>query len=592
MRHFNQSLFLVFILLSVYSSTARSSNLEYRLTPDLPAQVQQNITVHLGTLPTTERQREAFVYAAKADTVSALQALGYYRAKVNLTIDKSSNPALWQLTINVALHQVTQLKQVNIVIKGDAQQDPAFNKLLENSPLKTGKPLNQGAYETFKADLLSLGQTRGYLDGHLLKSTIGIHPSYREADITIEYQSGHRFQFGQVNFNEQFVKKSVLNELIPFQQGDYYNTDTLINFQHQIQLTNYFSQIMVVPDKTKASQYIIPINVSLKNKQKHHFDIGVGFATDTKFRLSASWRTPLVNRFGHSQETQIKYSKTNPTGKFIYTIPLTHPLDDLLQFQVMRENAQYAQQNSRFFSVKIGRVRNEHGWVRQHYIRFLQEKWSISSTLDNSFNYQAKYYIPGFTWALSKHSGSIIDPTGGVSQWYNIEGASSSMGSALSFFRVNARWKYITMLGVKQRFVAKAELGALFSDHADDTNVTPSLRFYAGGDQSIRGFAYQSIGGERQFTSTNGNIEQVVIGGTRLVTLSFEYQYYLRDKVRLALFTDMGDATFAGRFKLKHSIGTGIHYISPVGAIRFNFGYGFGDVQGGWRLHFSVGAEL
>ncbi len=162
----------------------------------------------------------------------------------------------------------------------------------------------------------------------------------------------------------------------------------------------------------------------------------------------------------------------------------------------------------------------------------------------------------------------------------------------MSFLRVNARWTYINLFAPKHRFVAKAEVGALYSKTADESNLAPSLRFYAGGDQSIRGFSYQSIGSAVPYVTSEGVSEIATVGGTRLATTSVEYQYYFQEKWRLALFADAGDAAAEGKFKTHYSLGTGIHYLSPVGAIRFNFAYNLSEDDPSWRIHFTLGAEL
>ena len=140
------------------------------------------------------------------------------------------------------------------------------------------------------------------------------------------------------------------------------------------------------------------------------------------------------------------------------------------------------------------------------------------------------------------------------------------------------------------RLVTRAELGAIYIDR--DAQLAPSLRFFAGGDQSIRGFAYQSIGSTIPVSSDPGETKSIVVGGTRLMVASIEYQYYLNNKWRLALFSDGGSVARKGEFDPVYSLGSGIHYMSPVGAIKFDFAYGIDDDEKDWRVHINIGAEL
>ena len=116
--------------------------------------------------------------------------------------------------------------------------------------------------------------------------------------------------------------------------------------------------------------------------------------------------------------------------------------------------------------------------------------------------------------------------------------------------------------------------------------------FFAGGNQSIRGFAYQSIGNEIDVQKSNGKNKTLVVGGDRLVVASLEYQYYFNENWRGALFVDGGDAFDSGEFELNYGAGFGIHYMTPVGAVRVELANSLSDDNPDWRLHFTVGAEF
>jgi translocation and assembly module TamA len=237
----------------------------------------------------------------------------------------------------------------------------------------------------------------------------------------------------------------------------------------------------------------------------------------------------------------------------------------------------------------------KNNWNRQVYARLHQEAWQYdlddeSPNIIWSEKDNVQYLIPGITWSKTTRSGSALDPSTGFRQTYNIEGAHLSAGSDNSFFRIHGRWNYITTLKPKHRFVARAELGAIFID--EDAQLAPSLRFYAGGDQSIRGFAYQSIGSTIDSSSDPTLAVPVTVGGTRLALASLEYQYYVNRQWRLAIFSDGGSVTNKDELNPVYSIGSGIHYLSPVGAVKLDFAYGVADDNEEWRIHLNLGAEL
>lgn len=592
-----------FFLLAL-SLSAMASNLKVTIESELPNGVKQNITSYLGIPPETDLERSAFIYSAKENTSNALQSLGYYQANISVVVEKSP----WQLILSITLNEPTLIDHIDVNISGEAKKDPAFIALMNNHTIEQGGKLHHGKYEALKSDLLSLALQRGYFNGELISSNITIKEGYRYADINLHYNSGPRYRFGEITFDSFDLEPALLSSLIPFKNNEFYSTSYFHQLQQNLQSTQYFSNVLVLPsekiqDKV-TGKYKVPINVSLTPAKSHLFDLGVGYATDTQVRLSAGWRTPLINKYGHYQETKIEYSSLNPTGKFIYSIPLSHPTEDVLQLKLTVQNDDYADFTTKFYSAQVGKVVSKNNWNRNVYLRFHKESWQYDFDETTPNIYWAEedsvhYTIPGVTWSRTIREGSALDPSAGFRQTYNIEGAHLNAGSDNSFFRVNGRWNYITTLKANHRLVTRAEYGAIYIDR--DAQLAPSLRFYAGGDQSIRGFAYQSIGFTIPSSSDPDTAVPIVVGGTRLLVASIEYQYYLNKKWRLALFSDGGSVANKGEFDPVYSFGSGIHYISPVGAVKLDIAYGIdrrdngiddNDDDKNWRLHFSLGAEF
>ncbi|GHF02366.1 autotransporter assembly complex protein TamA [Thalassotalea profundi] len=579
--------FLLLIILLLISPFATSSVLSVNILDDLPDEIAQNINAYLGELPENETERAAFVFSAKKQTQNALKALGYYRAVVTTRVDKPLDNEAWTLSVQVILNQPTEINKVEVNIKGDALTDKVFLAKISNAPIKSGDTLHHGIYEQFKSDLVSLGLERGYFDSKFLQSNIAINKNLATADILIHFDSGPRYQFGEVKFSEFDMNADVLAPLVPFKNGDFYQQSLLQNLQNELDKTQYFSNVIVRPDTDNTTDNILPVDIYLEKAKQHQFNLGLGYATDTKERFSFGWKTPLVNRYGHRQELRLSYSKINPTGYFIYSIPLSHPNDDVLQLQTELEQNDYGGLTSGFLSFQVGRVYLENDILRQPYLRHLTEEWHTDGVYDD-----ASYFIPGFSWSDVDRKGSLLDPSSGFRQYYNLEGSYEEVLSETSFLRFNARWKYITSLSPKHRIVARAELGYVLVDEDFEEDLSPSLRFYAGGDQSIRGFAYQSIGPKLALSQGDDSGDEIVIGGTNLVVASLEYQYYFSNTWRGALFVDAGSVNNTDKLDLVYSVGPGLHYISPIGPIRFALGYSLSEENPSWRIHFSIGADL
>lgn len=564
-----------------------ANNLTLSIPENLPDEVTKNIKAYLGELPNNELSRISFVYSAKNNIIKAIQALGYYRADVDVKVNQKDT-APWELDIKIKLNEITLVNSIKVEITGDAKTDVMFKALTEKLPIKSKSPLNHGKYQEIKSDILSLGLDRGYFDGNLAVAKIAITPE-NVADIYIRYESGTRYKFGKIDFINNKAENAFIKNLIPFAEGDDYQLSKLQQFQNNLEKTQYFNNILIFPEKDDAAatkDKHIPIQVTLERAKKHNFDVGLGYATDTDFRISTSWKTPLLNQYGHRQETQIKYSKVNPTGRFIYSIPMNDSLNDTVQFKFLLENNEYGDIESNFWSSRVSKINTSDDSNSEFYLRFLHEEWDILALADI-----ADYFLLGYTWANTEREGSLIDPSDGFSQYYNIEATHTSISSETSFVKLHAHWRYIKTLKPKHRLVTRAEIGYSLLDDSNVEELSPSLRFFAGGDQSIRGFAYQSIGPTRFQTNEDGSVTEVVVGGNRLVVASIEYQYYFTPTIRGAIFADMGSSFDTG-FQKSYSVGPGIHYISPIGAIKLDLGYSLSEEDPSWRIHLNLGAEL
>jgi translocation and assembly module TamA len=558
--------------------------LTYRIV-GLKNSLLHNARAWLGTAPTSGVERLNFLVTAEQRVQDSLQALGYYDADIRLEVNRSE--PVWSVKISVDPGEPVLIRNTSIELLGAAMEDPEFGKLLAKSPFKQGDVFNHGEYEQFKDELLALGQQRGYFDARFAESRVEVNVDARTADIFLHYDSGERFRFGPLLSTETKLDHRMIAELQTFSEGDYFEQAKLQMFQARLQRTRYFSGVLLRPVFDQAEDYRVPVALTLHPARRHVFDVGLGYSTDTQERVSFNWRTPLLNRYGHSQETRIAYSSVNPGGQFIYSIPLSHPLDDVLHLSARLEDNKYGDIDSQQREAGVRREVRRTNWIYSWSGRGLEESWELKN-----FKFENSYLLPGFAISRSDRVGSIVDPSGGFSQLYQVEGASSDLGSDIDLLRVTANFSYILSPAVAHRIVSRAALGAVFIDDSDRDQLAPSLNFFAGGSQSIRGYGYQSIGNELDVTREDGTRQTLVVGGDRLVTASLEYQYYFTDAWRGALFVDAGDAFDEGEFDLNVGPGFGIHYLSPVGAVRLEFANSVTDKDPSWRLHLNIGAEF
>lgn len=559
--------------------------LEYRIEGGDAAQ-RANIQAWLGPSPQTEAARSNRVAVARERVMQSLQALGYYRPDIDLTLDRDRQP--WRLSVEVEPGEPVRVRGLDLRITGEAASDPAFKALRESLPLAPGDVLHHGRYETLKNSLLTLGQRRGYFDARLERSRVTVEAGDGSADIELFYTSGVRYAFGDVQLSSPaLISEERVAALQPFSRGDPFRLEELQTFQSRLQRTGYFSGVTLRPVVDAREGGEVPLDLELFPAPRHSFDVGLGYSTDTEERVSLVWRTPRVNRFGHSQETRLEYSSVNPSGQITWNIPLSHPLDDVLQLRARVEENEFGDLDSRQQELGLRREQRMGDWVRSISLRFLNERWDADTVRGNE-----DYLLPGISLSHKWREGPLTNPERGFSQLYSLEGASEAVGGSLDLLRLHARWVHVTSLGDRHRLVTRGEAGAVYLDEEDRDRLAPSLGFFAGGSHSLRGFDYQSIGNPVTLIARDGEPREFVLGGDRLLLGSLEYQYRVLPQWRLAIFADAGDAFNEGEFEANYALGAGLHYLTPVGPVKLEIARSLSEDPPGWRLHINIGAEF
>ena len=181
-----------------------------------------------------------------------------------------------------------------------------------------------------------------------------------------------------------------------------------------------------------------------------------------------------------------------------------------------------------------------------------------------------------------KRTDDPMFTTRGLSVLYGLRLSAESLLSDTSLVQVRAEAKWIRPASKDSRVILRAQLGAMAVDDFDA--LPPELRFFAGGDRSVRGFDYQQIG---EVNETGG-----VIGGKYLTVVSGEYEHYFLEKWGAAVFVDAGDA-YNSQFDANVGAGLGVRWRSPVGLIRVDVAVPVvTELEDKIRFHITVGPDL
>ncbi len=537
--------------------------------------LEDNVNAYLSSIPEDDYSTSLRFQARLEQSITeALNALGYYHAKISYTITKDND----ELIVNVQPGEPVKIKVMDVVISGEANQDEEFTKLLNQSPLKVGRILNQGEYDSLKSSIRNLALQRGYFNGDFELSKLEVIPELNEANVRLHYNSGIRYYFGSVEITGSQIWEERVESLRPFKEGEPYLVSEVGQYNQNLSNTDWFSSVFVEPDLTKLDDgRDLPIKVSLAPAAKNQIETGIGYSTDTGVRGTLKWKKPWVSARGHSFDTALSLSKPEQTVTAGYKIPLDDVLHEYYQLQFGLKRLDNRDTDSLESNLAVERHWiTDGGWHKTLYVRHLYENFSQGLQEDG-----VQFVLPGASFSRTRTRGGNM-PMWGDKQSVTIEYGDPAVLSNTRVLRLLGRTSWIRGIGENHRGLLRLEGGANITDELE--KLSPSLRFFAGGDNNIRGYGYESISPVDE--------SGALTGAKYIATSTLEYQYRVYGNWWLAAFYDYGDA-FNKNPDWKAGAGVGIRWASPVGPVSFDFAWGLDAVpKNDFRIHFSLGPEL
>ncbi|WP_040551469.1 autotransporter assembly complex protein TamA [Rheinheimera nanhaiensis] len=560
-------------LLAVSAQAWAQSALTLNIT-GIKGELKDNVAIYLQKFTEDEVSAGTRLHAALTqEAEKALQALGYYQSEIEVH-PKPDNPLA--LTLHIKAGKPVLIDTVDIQLSGDAANDADFAALLQQQAPKRGAILHHGQYEGLKSALRNLALRKGYFDARFSLNRLEVAPELNQAFVRLHFDSGVRYRFGEVTFSGQQIDSARLQSLLPFAAGDAYLASQLGELNQALATTGWFSSILVEGNTEQISDFHLPVEVSLAPERRNIIETGIGYSTDVGARLKLNWLKPWLNSAGHSLRTDLALSEIEQSIEAAYKLPLQHSATDYYQLQLgvrNRDTEDTASRESNLVLERYWLLGNQ--WYRTASLRWLYEDFVQADQRDN-----ISLIMPGISYNRSRQAGGAM-PHSADRLALRVEVSDEAWGSGASFVRLRGRAGWIGSAGDNHRFVTRLDAGAILMEAL--RKLPPSLRFFAGGDNSIRGFGYETI------SPTNEQGE--LIGGRYLLTGSAEYQYRLRGNWWLAAFTDYGSA-WDDNPDWQQGVGVGVRWASPVGPIRLDFAFGLDQPGSGFQLHFALGPEL
>ncbi|MFP1682682.1 autotransporter assembly complex protein TamA [Alloalcanivorax sp. C16-1] len=567
--------------LALTSPSRADEQPELTLEGELPEGVAANVRtlVDLSRYPCRPGpgQQTLIRRQVRDDARSALQALGFYQPVLTPRWTNADDDHCFRLALTVDPGPPTLLTGPDIRIQGEAASDPAFQRAVDDSGLREGQRLRHDRYEALKRTLQQLLINRGYAEGALTEHRLEVDRDRHRARVVLYLDSGPRYHFGSVTLaGDTRLKDRLVRAYLGFAAGEPFSNERLLSAQQAYLGTGYFSAVRVERGEPDQADRTIDITLHFTPRNKWALLAGVGVSTDTGPRVRLGIENRRVNAAGHKARAETELSGVRQGVGAGYTIPLSDPLNEKLELRTSYVNERTDTTDSEIFSVGADYiVKLDSGWVATPSIEYLRETYEVADQVD-----QAELVIPGFQLSRVK-SDDPVYPRFGWRLGGKVRGAHKALSSSATFVQYDL-WGKLILPVFKGRFITRGEFG--FTDVSDVTELPASLRFFAGGDASVRGFAYESLGPK--------NDDGDVIGGRHLLVGSVEYDYPITHNWSVAVFGDAGNAfNDFDDYEIERSAGFGVRWRSPLGPIRVDLARGVEENRD-WRLHLSMGPDL
>ena len=515
---------------------------------------------------------------AESEILAALEVMGYYNAAVEKSFVRGE--ACWQATFNVSPGEPVRLRQVRVEVDTGEAIDTVLEQAARDCALRPGDALLHSAYEDCKRRLSRRAEDRGYFSASFAERQIDVYPEEYAADISLRLVTGPRYVFGATTFDQSVLNPGLVTRFVELEPGQPYDAERVRKLQRDLATSRYFDQVNIDRQPRGEPYYDVPLSIRLTPGKIRQYSAGIGYATDLGPKLRFGVLNRRRNQDGHQTEFEADLSPVLSQVAATYRIPLDRPRADWFTIDTGYKVEDTEDIRSNLFSLGGQRIRKRsNDWVDTLFLDLRLEDFAAGfegggySTL----------LTPGFSYSYSSEDYPRR-PTAGHRSLLTTRGAVENVVSDTSFLQFYGSTKRVFGLWSGGRVLIRGEYGTTI---VDQLNTLPtSLRFYAGGDVSVRGYDYKSLGP----LDPQGS----VVGGKHLLTGSIEFDQLVAADWSVAAFVDTGNAfDDYNDIGLNTGVGAGFRWYSPLGPIRFDVAVPLAkDAPDSFRIHITLGPDL
>jgi len=511
---------------------------------------------------------------ALAEATQAAAALGYFSARVSYTLDRDSTP--WRIVLHVEPGARTEVLATEISFSGPATSDPEAAALIARVRnewlLRPGMAFTQPAWEEAKRDAARKLSSWRYAAARVVASRADVDPETLSARLSLTLDSGPPFHLGAVSVrgNKRYSDRLIENSN-PTKPGATYDRAALALYVQRLMQTGYFASARadIEPDASQADA--APLRVTVIEGSSQQIETGISFNTDAGLRLELNYRDVDVlnsswrwrNQFRFDNETQL------------VRVDLDTPTQSGGTWRNHYISAKHSTvQNDDLSTVSVGLAHNWPGAAGSPSALLASATYEEERLPNSSPDYYYAAFF-GFRYGF-RQTDDLILPRRGFFGNLTAGGAPAGLASQ-PFGRFTGAATLLFALGRNDDLLLRGEGGIVVAPTR--SGIPSQFLFRTGGDQTVRGYAFESLGVKR---------DTAVVGGRYLLIGSAEVTHWFSPTWGVAAFVDAGNAwDSAERYDPALGSGLGARFRTPIGPVRVDVAYG--EEVKAVRLHFSVG---
>ena len=558
------------------------------------------LSQHPRELPLTDAGLAFLLRRAPDQAGRALEPFGYYGASVEVDTRREGDTVVALLRVDVG--EPVRVTERQLLIDGPGGDDSVLQRLLQRFAPARDEVFEHAVYEASKGEVQRALLARGYFRARNRTARVEVERASHSARILLDWHSGDRYRFGETHFEGSHVNESLLRPLLPYKQGELYHQDKLLVLHRRLAELDYFGLIDIQPrarrradgqptpategaedddaDDETEDALEVPIDVRLSPAKRSRYSAGLSYGTDSGAALRLGLDRRWVNRRGHKLAAQMEIGQRRSLLGAQYRIPALDRLPGWWSIAANVREEEIGGEDSEIATLTVARTARWRG-------NQLAAEWNVQHERYQSFEglrrleRETTLVYPALRLDRMDADDTLY-PQRGYSLSASVRGGTRALGSDVDFFQASLGGKWIRAQGERLRWIVRGELGSTWTD--DFERLPPSLRYYAGGDRSVRGYGYQELAPRDDRGQPRG--------GKHLAMASVELERRIAERWAVAGFVDAGDAFDGGRFEASVGVGIGLRWRSPVGPVRLDIGRGLDDPDRAFRLHLGIGPEL